>query len=102
MYRPRSFACITALTVAALASAVLAPSATPAAAASAKALAAAPRIVVPPDAVRLPGQPRQAPLTTEQCEETEAIACYSPDPIRAAYDLPPISGRGITGAAELR
>ena len=100
MYRPRSFACITALTVAALASAALAPSATPAAAASAKALAAAPRIVVTPDAVRLPGQPRQAPLTTEQCEETEAIACYSPDQIRAAYDLPPLYARGITGAGE--
>ena len=61
---------------------------------------AAPRIVVTPDAIRLPGQPRRAPLTTEQCEETEAIACYSPTQIRAAYHLPALYARGITGAGE--
>ena len=107
MYRPRSFACITAVTAAALASAALAPSATSAAGASAapappatSAASAAPRIAVTPDAIRLPGQPRRAPFTTEQCEETEAIACYSPDQIRAAYHLPALYARGITGAGE--
>src|SRR3984957_1915699 len=107
MYRPRSFACITAVTAAALASAALAPSATSAAGASAapaphatSVASVAPRIVVTPDAIRLPGQPRRAPLTTEQCEETEAIACYSPDQIRAAYQLPALYARGITGAGE--
>src|SRR5580704_16144150 len=113
MYRPRSFACITALAAAGLASAALASpapslavasaaalttpvtsvtsapaSAAPAAPAASPASATPPRIVVTPDAIRLPGQPRHAPLTTGQCEETEAIACYSPDQIRAAYNLP--------------
>jgi subtilase family serine protease len=100
MYRPRSFACITVVAAAALASAALAsPSASPAAQAT-PAASAAPRIVVTPDAIRLPGQPRHAPLTTEQCEETDAIACYSPDQIRAAYHLPALYARGITGAGQ--
>jgi subtilase family serine protease len=67
---------------------------------SAPASAAPPRIVVTPDAIRLPGQPRRSPLSTEQCEETEAIACYSPDQIRAAYHLPALYERGITGTGE--
>ena len=71
----------------------------PASAASA-ASAAPPRVVVTPDAIRLPGQPRHAPLTTDQCEETEAIACYSPDQIRAAYNLPALYARGIMGTGE--
>ena len=113
MYRPRSFACITAVTAAALASAALAPAATSAAAGPSAARPPAigdrrrrrprtppPRIAVTPDAIRLPGQPRRAPFTTEQCEETEAIACYSPDQIRAAYHLPALYARGITGAGE--
>ena len=119
MYRPRNFACIAALTAAGLASAALAfaPSAAAASAArtapvtsvasaaasaapASAASAAPPRIVVTPDAIRLPGQPRHAPLSTEQCEETEAIACYSPDQIRAAYNLPALYARGITGAGE--
>jgi subtilase family serine protease len=107
MYRPWSFACITALTAAALASAALASSAPSSAVASTapaipatSVASAAPRIVVTPEAIRLPGRPRHAPLTTEQCEETEAIACYLPDQIRAAYHLPALYGRGITGAGE--
>jgi subtilase family serine protease len=125
MYRPRSFACITALAAAGLASAALASpapslavasaaalttpvtsvtsapaSAAPAAPAASPASATPPRIVVTPDAIRLPGQPRHAPLTTDQCEETEAIACYSPDQIRAAYNLPALYAQGITGTGE--
>jgi subtilase family serine protease len=122
MYRPRSFACITALAAAGLASAALASPAPSLAVASAAALTAPatsiasapasagpsasaasatpPRIVVTPDAIRLPGQLRHAPLTTDQCEETEAIACYSPDQIRAAYNLPALYAQGITGAGE--
>ena len=117
MYRPRSFACITAL-AAAVASAALALRLPPHGVAARPPpclrrvrpgvglprrpppSAAPPRIVVTPDAIRLPGQPRRAPLTTEQCEETEAIACYSPDQIRAAYHLPALYARGITGAGE--
>jgi len=96
-----------ALTAAGLVTAALASSAPSAAEASAALAApkpsrasAPPRIVVTPDAIRLPGQPRTAPLTTERCEETEAIACYSPDQIRAAYHLPALYARGITGAGE--
>jgi subtilase family serine protease len=61
---------------------------------------APPRIVITPDAIRLPGQPQRAPLSTEQCEETEAIACYSPDQIRAAYQLPALYAKGITGTGQ--
>jgi len=115
MYMARSFAWITALTAAGLASAVLASSAPSVAVASAAltapatsvtsapasaASAAPPRIVVTPDAIRLPGQPRHSPLTTEQCEETEGIACYSPEQITAAYHLPALYAWGITGAGE--
>jgi subtilase family serine protease len=119
MYRPRSFACITAL-AAGLASAVLAssapsvatssaaltapatapPTSTASAPQSAAKASAPPRIVVTPDAIRLPGEPRRAPLSTLQCEETEGIACYQPDQIRAAYQLPALYARGITGAGE--
>ena len=115
MYRARSFACVTAL-AAGLASAVLASSAPSAAKSSAAPTAPAtsaasappsaakapapPRIVVTPDAIRLPGEPRRAPLSTLQCEETEGIACYEPDQIRAAYQLPALYARGITGAGE--
>ena len=53
-----------------------------------------------PDAIRLPGEPGRAPRTTLQCEETEGIACYQPDQIRAAYQLPALYARGITGAGE--
>jgi subtilase family serine protease len=115
MYRPRSFAWITALAAAGLASAALAfpassgpvasaaltaPATSVTSAPASAASAASPRIVVTPDAIRLPGRPRHSPLTTEQCEETEAIACYSPDQIRAAYHLPALYAWGITGAGE--
>jgi subtilase family serine protease len=117
MYRVGSFACVTAL-AAAVASAALAapatsagsappssapPSSAPLAVASpsaAPASSAPPRIVVTPDAIRLPGEPRRAPLTAVQCEETEGIACYLPDQIRAAYSLPALYARGITGTGE--
>jgi subtilase family serine protease len=53
--------------------------------------------VVSPDAIRLPGQPRSAPLTTAQCEQTVSIACYLPSQIRTAYHLPALYAKGITG-----
>ncbi len=115
MYRPRGFACITAL-AAGLVAAALASSApfvaTSSAAPTAPAISAAsaphavtkasasPRIVVTPDAIRLPGEPGRVPRTTLQCEETEGIACYEPDQIRAAYQLPALYARGVTGAGQ--
>jgi subtilase family serine protease len=62
--------------------------------------AALPRIVVSPDAIRLPGKAREAPLTTAQCEETDGIACYLPGQVRTAYHLPVLYARGITGKGE--
>jgi subtilase family serine protease len=69
-------------------------------AASAAPASAPPRVVVRPDAIRLPGEPRHAPLTTAQCEETEGIACYLPSQIRTAYQLPALYAKGITGTGE--
>ncbi|HEX4287756.1 MAG TPA: S53 family peptidase [Trebonia sp.] len=117
MYRVRFVASAVAITAVAAASAALSAPASSAASAalsvpatsaasaarSAPAAPAAttpPRVVVTPDAIRLPGQPRREPLTTVQCEEREAIACYSPDQIRAAYQLPALYANGITGAGE--
>jgi subtilase family serine protease len=87
--------CVTALAAAGVASAALAAPAT--SIASAPASAALPRIVVSPDAIRLPGKPRSAPLTTAQCEQTVSIACYLPSQIRTAYHLPALYAKGITG-----
>jgi subtilase family serine protease len=98
MPKARKFAiatCVTALAAAGMASAALAAPASsiPPAPAS----AALPRIVVSPDAIRLPGKPRSAPLTTTQCEQTVSIACYLPNQIRTAYHLPALYAKGITG-----
>ena len=87
--------CVTALAAAGLASAAVAAPAT--SLASAPASAALPRIVVSPGAIRLPGTPRSAPLTTAQCEQIDSIACYLPSQIRAAYQLPALYAKGITG-----
>jgi subtilase family serine protease len=110
MYRVGSFACITAVAAALASAALTAPasvvasaSAASAPAASAQAAAAStalPRIAVTPDSIRLPGGPRRAPLSTAQCQETEGIACYQPDQIRAAYQLPALYAKGITGAGQ--
>ncbi|HEX4094285.1 MAG TPA: S53 family peptidase [Trebonia sp.] len=68
--------------------------------AAAPASTAPPRIVVKPGAIRLPGKPRSAPLTTAQCEQTEDIACYQPNQLRTAYKLPALYAKGITGKGE--
>jgi subtilase family serine protease len=52
---------------------------------------------VRPDAIRLPGVARVAPPTTADCERSQSIACYTPDQVRAAYQLPPLYARGVTG-----
>jgi subtilase family serine protease len=38
-----------------------------------------------------------APLTTAQCEQMYGFACFQPDQIRAAYGLPALYKRHITG-----
>src|ERR1700744_2894354 len=56
-----------------------------------------PRVTVRPGAIRLPGAPASGPATTAGCEKAEGIACFSPDQLRAAYHLPPLYAKGITG-----
>ena len=45
-------------------------------------------------------RPAQGPSTTAQCENSDDIACYEPDQIRAAYQLPALYARGITGKGQ--
>ena len=56
-----------------------------------------PQVTVRPGAIRLPGAPASGPATTAGCEKAEGIACFSPDQLRAAYHLPPLYAKGITG-----
>ena len=56
--------------------------------------------MISPGAIRLPGAARQEPLTTAQCEQTDGIACYSPNQLRTAYQLPAVYASGITGKGE--
>jgi subtilase family serine protease len=52
---------------------------------------------VRPGAIRLPGMARVAPPTTGECERSLSIACYTPDQVRAAYKLPALYARRVTG-----
>jgi subtilase family serine protease len=45
----------------------------------------------------LEGAPSASPPTTAQCEAALGIACYSPDQVRAAYNVAPLYAKGITG-----
>lgn len=54
-------------------------------------------VTVRPDAIRLPGPPTRGPATTAECEKTDGIACFSPDQLRAAYHLPALYAKGVTG-----
>ncbi len=116
MYRVGRFACVAAL-AAAVASAALtapAPSIAPGrgrrgrvpATSAAKATAAkagppAPRIVVTPGAIRLPGQPRRAPLTTAQCERNRRPSpATRPTRSGPRTSCPRCTPEGITGKGE--
>lgn len=59
--------------------------------------ALAAQVTVRPGAIRLPAAPTRGPATTAECEKTDGIACFSPDQLRAAYHLPPLYARGVTG-----
>jgi subtilase family serine protease len=69
-------------------------------AASGQATSAAMTAEVRPDFTRIPGVARQTPPTTSQCEQSLRIACYTPNQIRAAYQLPTLYGREVTGRGE--
>ena len=62
--------------------------------------APAPRVAVYPDAITLPFAPRAAPPTTSDCESADNLACYTPDDLRNAYNLPALYARGATGKGE--
>jgi len=55
------------------------------------------QVTVRPDAIRLPGAATQAPASTADCERLDGIACFDPDQLRAAYQLPPLYAKGVTG-----
>jgi subtilase family serine protease len=50
-----------------------------------------------PDAVRLSNRPDQVPFTDGQCQATFQVDCYLPTQVEAAYNLPPLYNKGITG-----
>lgn len=56
-------------------------------------------VTVAPNVIRIPGL-RQAPPTTAQCKSLDGIACYQPSQLRAAYHLPALYAKGITGKGQ--
>ena len=105
-------ACVTAVTAAALAASAAAGTAAAtgsAAVSSTKTGAAAParpssasggstaQVTVRPDVIRVPGAATLVPASTADCEQLDGIACFDPDQLRAAYRLPPLYAKGITG-----
>src|SRR5579859_3127607 len=55
-------------------------------------------IIVHPTATHIRGVPdAPVPLTDSQCEALLSIQCYVPDQVEAAYNLPALYNRGITG-----
>jgi len=57
----------------------------------------APAVAVNPDTIRIPRAASAGPPTTADCEAAAGVACYLPDQIRDAYNLPALYARGGTG-----
>jgi subtilase family serine protease len=55
------------------------------------------QVTVRPGAIRLPGAPARGPATTAGCEKADGIACFDPSQLRAAYHLPALYAKGVTG-----
>ena len=55
------------------------------------------RVTAGPEMIRAAGAAGQFPPTDAQCEATFQISCFTPDQIEAAYNLPALYKRGITG-----
>jgi subtilase family serine protease len=104
MHKARTAALTAALAAAAAAATMAVPATMTTAAAAAPAArsgaSSAVSVTVRPQAIRLPGAPRQAPPTTAQCKKLDGIACYSPNQLRAAYHLPALYAKGITGKGQ--
>jgi subtilase family serine protease len=62
--------------------------------------APAPPVAAYPDAITLPYAAKAAPPTTSDCESADNLACYTPDDVRNAYNLPALYARGATGKGE--
>jgi len=56
-----------------------------------------PWLVVKPGIIRLAVTGRAGPSSTAQCEQAYGIACYQPGQLRAAYNLPALYAKGVTG-----
>src|SRR5579863_9965699 len=53
-------------------------------------------VVVRPGVIHI-GRARAVPPTTADCEQSYKVACFQPDQIRQAYDLPALYAQGIDG-----
>jgi subtilase family serine protease len=58
---------------------------------------ALPAIAVRPGTVRAGNVDMQGPPTTAYCEAMYKIACFEPDQVRQAYDLPALYAKHVTG-----
>ncbi|HEX9358658.1 MAG TPA: hypothetical protein VF933_33210, partial [Streptosporangiaceae bacterium] len=72
---------------------------TSAAAGGAAAVAATATVAISPAAVHV-RDATAAPPTTAYCEAHYKIACYQPAQVRTAYNLGPLTARGITGKGQ--
>src|SRR3984957_11512193 len=99
MHKART-AAFAALIAAAAAATVAAPATMTSASRVPAGTGSAVQVSVHPEAIRLPGAPTQGPLTTAQCEKLDGIACYTPNQLRAAYHLPALYAKGVTGKGE--
>ena len=53
-------------------------------------------VIVRPGVIHI-GRARADPPTTADCEQAYKVACYQPDQIRQAYDLPALYAIGVNG-----
>ena len=57
-------------------------------------------VIITPDAVHAVASARSGPPATRFCQQHYRIACYTPQQIRQAYNLPALSRQGITGRGQ--
>jgi subtilase family serine protease len=55
------------------------------------------RPVIRPGMHHLRREAKLAPATTAECEQSLHVACYNPDQVQRAYNLPGLYSRGVTG-----
>jgi subtilase family serine protease len=89
-------ACLTAVTAASVAASITNSPAVPAAGSAAPAPPPA-QVTVSPGAIKIPAAPTRGPSSTAQCQQLDGIACFAPGQLRAAYQLPALYAKGITG-----